>query len=530
VLFRFEGFELDDDLFSLRRGETDIEIRPQALDVLVYLIKNRERIVTKRELLDEVWRGTTVTENTILQAIVALRRALVDDDEQPRMIQTVRARGYRFIAKVDVWSEGGQAQSPSPTPTRHQAVIAAEEPSSLIGRADALRTIEETLEQAAKGGGLLLISGGAGVGKTRLLSEIAKRAHARSMTLLTASSRAATDGAPDLWPWVEMFRRVADPLLKALASDLAAAESTESGGHFRMFDRVVQALEALASTAPVAVLIDDLHAADVPTLLLLKLASTSLHRRSRVVFALAYRDTNLPPTSPLLRTLGALAREEGARSLPLRGFTRDDIRTLLGPSASATATATDEEIDRVLTKTDGNPLLVVQMTSAPRGQAGKTTSALLAVTEMREAVALQLSDLSSEAITLLSAASVLGPRLALSHLAAMMETRSADLLPMLDEVIAARVLVREHSGDLRFLHVLVRDVLYRKLSSSDRVKLHRRAGLALLDAGMSDQAIDHLERALRTLGRVPPEEKEDRAAHARELIALADALVVSPVG
>src|SRR5688572_15631394 len=105
MLFRFEGFDLDDEVFSLRRGNVDVSIRPQALDVLIFLVKHRERVVTKRELLDTVWRGAIVTENTIPQAVAAIRRALGDDDAAPRIVQTVRARGYRFIARLSVASD-----------------------------------------------------------------------------------------------------------------------------------------------------------------------------------------------------------------------------------------------------------------------------------------------------------------------------------------------------------------------------------------------------------------------------------------
>ena len=75
-----------------------MRIEPKALEVLIYLVERRDRVVTKQELLDDVWRGTVVTENALTRAVAQIRKVLGDDLQSPRYIQTVPTKGYRFIA------------------------------------------------------------------------------------------------------------------------------------------------------------------------------------------------------------------------------------------------------------------------------------------------------------------------------------------------------------------------------------------------------------------------------------------------
>src|SRR5688572_5687418 len=101
MIYRFAHFLLDDEIFALRRDGAEVPLRPQALDLLLYLVQNADRVVTKSELLEKVWCGVSVSENTLPQTILAIRRVL---DEAPgeELIQTVRGRGYRFVASVEV--------------------------------------------------------------------------------------------------------------------------------------------------------------------------------------------------------------------------------------------------------------------------------------------------------------------------------------------------------------------------------------------------------------------------------------------
>lgn len=102
MIYAFERYELDLDLFELRRDDTRVAVEPQVFDVLAYLIEHRSRVVPKEELLDAVWKTTFVTEGTLTTRIKAARQAVGDDGRSQRLIRTVHGRGHRFLAPVEV--------------------------------------------------------------------------------------------------------------------------------------------------------------------------------------------------------------------------------------------------------------------------------------------------------------------------------------------------------------------------------------------------------------------------------------------
>jgi pimeloyl-ACP methyl ester carboxylesterase/DNA-binding winged helix-turn-helix (wHTH) protein len=101
MVARFGEFELDQDRFELRRNGEPVLVEPQVFDVLVHLLSNRDRLVTKDELLDEVWGTRFVTESSLTTRIKAARRAVGDDGQRQAVIRTVHGRGYRFVADVE---------------------------------------------------------------------------------------------------------------------------------------------------------------------------------------------------------------------------------------------------------------------------------------------------------------------------------------------------------------------------------------------------------------------------------------------
>jgi DNA-binding winged helix-turn-helix (wHTH) protein/pimeloyl-ACP methyl ester carboxylesterase len=92
--------ELDDELFELRRAGVVVPLEPQAFDVLRHLVDHRDRVVSKEELMDAVWRDRFVSDTAVTSRIKQIRRALSDDGQQQRVIRTVHRRGYRFVAEV----------------------------------------------------------------------------------------------------------------------------------------------------------------------------------------------------------------------------------------------------------------------------------------------------------------------------------------------------------------------------------------------------------------------------------------------
>ena len=117
--FRFDNYVLDLERRELRRSGEPIALEPQVFDLLVFLVRNRDRVVTKDDLLDSVWRGRIVSESTLSTRITAARKAIGDTGEAQRLIRTSHRKGIRFIGNVTE-----EHAAASPPPMRDRASIA----------------------------------------------------------------------------------------------------------------------------------------------------------------------------------------------------------------------------------------------------------------------------------------------------------------------------------------------------------------------------------------------------------------------
>ena len=161
--FRFGRFELDPATRSLTRSGEPIDIQAKVLDVVLHLIEHRDRVVTAGELLDAVWGSVAVTPSSLSRAVHKARRALGDDGARQSVIATVQGRGFRFVAPL----RSGPAAEP------------VANVSDFVGRRQELLRLERALGRALSGqGGLVLLSGEPGIGKTRTALEFVPRARA----------------------------------------------------------------------------------------------------------------------------------------------------------------------------------------------------------------------------------------------------------------------------------------------------------------------------------------------------------------
>jgi DNA-binding winged helix-turn-helix (wHTH) protein len=124
--YRFADIEVDLARMQVRRGGEDVALEPKAFDLLRFLIEHRDRLVTKDELLDHVWRDTFVTPNALTRAVAQLRKALGDEAREARIIETAAKRGYRFIAVVDQGTgrEVSESDDPAAQGRTHAAASA----------------------------------------------------------------------------------------------------------------------------------------------------------------------------------------------------------------------------------------------------------------------------------------------------------------------------------------------------------------------------------------------------------------------
>ena len=100
-IYRLDGIEIDASQVCLRRNGQELHLRQKAFQVLIYLLEKRERLVTKDELIEHLWQGAAVTDNTLEQCLAEIRKVLGDDSRHPRFVKTVPRAGYRFIGEVE---------------------------------------------------------------------------------------------------------------------------------------------------------------------------------------------------------------------------------------------------------------------------------------------------------------------------------------------------------------------------------------------------------------------------------------------
>ncbi len=416
-------------------------------------------------------------------------------------------------------------------------------PGPFVGRARELSELSRALDDALAGEGrLVLISGEPGIGKSRLVEQLARRARERGAEVLVGRCWEA-GGAPAYWPWVQALRthaRGSDPetLRSELgrgASDLAQIlpelnqlygelpkppVSDPEGARFRFFEATASLLRAASLTQPLVLVLDDLHAADSPSLLLLQFLAGEL-AEARMLVVGAYRDVDPNPRDQLAETLIELRREPVTCSLPLTGLAEADVGSLV---ALTTGLEPEAHVVSALHRaTDGNPLFVGEVVRLLARE--KTLESLsesdawrrMVPEGVKAVIRRRLRHLSENCRLVLVLAAVLGREFDLAALEQVSEVSGDHLLDVLDEAARERVVtdVPGQPGRMRFAHVLIRDTLYDELAPGRRVQLHRRVGDALEEL-YADNAEPHLaELAHHFYESARPDVAEKALAYAR---------------
>jgi len=271
------------------------------------------------------------------------------------------------------------------------------------------------------------------------------------------------------------------PELRELFPDLPEPASLESeNARFRLFESVSLFLRRAAKSAPLVVVLDDLHAADEPSLLLLQFLVRDLGD-SRLLIVGAYRDVDPSPTDPLTAVITELVREPVSKSLALGGLGERDVARFI--ELVAGEAPSDEMVDAIQEEAEGNPLFVGEIVRllATEGGLDRGRPRLRVPQSVRDVIARRLRHLSDDCNHVLVLASVLGREFGLQTLARAASISYDELLDRLDEAMAARVVsdVPGAPDRSRFAHLLIRDSLYEGLTAARRVRLHRSAVEAL---------------------------------------------------
>ncbi|HEX5608925.1 MAG TPA: AAA family ATPase [Solirubrobacterales bacterium] len=444
---------------------------------------------------------------------------------------------------------GDQRRAPLP------AALSPRERSEIVGRDPELEGLRAAWAEARSGARrLVLVAGEPGIGKTRLLSELAGEAQ-ESGTVLYAGCQ--EEALVSYQPFVEALRHYARSAgpdaqtvvpgpgaieLARLVPELSAAPPADGAAQpkdpdtrrYLLFEAVSTLIAQASARTPLLLILDDLHWADRATLHLLRHLIRAPDEASLLIVG-AYREAEIGPEHPLADVLADLRRDRLFERISLDGLDQRGVRDLIALHAGSEAPP--GLVGTVHERTEGNPFFVDEVmrhlieTGVLFERDGRWSSALTAdeigVPEgVREVLGGRLGRLSQGCREALAAAAVLGREFEFEVLLAMGLAEEEALIAALEEGLDAQLVVetvRETGPGYGFTHALVREVLYGELSGPRRQRLHARAAAAI-EATSGDARVAALAVHYRLAGSAGDLEKAidyslRAGAQATELLA-----------
>ncbi|MDH2412700.1 BTAD domain-containing putative transcriptional regulator [Nocardioides sp. CER19] len=505
--------ELDDAPTAVAERTRLEELRLAALEhrVAVSLALGRhatltgelEALTATYPLRERLWAMRAVAlfrsgrQAEALDAIATLRRLLdeelgLEPSRDVRDLQTALLRQDDSLlwkppapGRVEVGPARSEPVPPADAPTSAASGFSA--PWRIVGRDGELETLTAALT-AATGGvpSFAVLTGDAGIGKTRLAGELVERARALGARVLTGRG-SQVDGAPPLWPWTTVLEGLGEPLPEIDVRD-------DDGSQFRAWEQIARCVRRAATARPTVLWLDDLHWADSSSLRVLRLLVETAEAE-RLLLLATWRPQ--PEASPALADLAeALARRHATR-LELAGLGAEDSAEVFAEVGGGVPSPAQAEAIRA--RTSGNPFFLVEYArlAGARGDIDRLLEES-PPTAVQEVIARRMARLPAATLAALRTAAVIGQAFDTPTLAQATGVDEDDLLDALDPAQAAGLVTEEGVGRCAFEHALVRDVLYTGLPASRRAREHARIAAAM------EQARDReTERAMHWLAAGP---------------------------
>ena len=515
----FGPFRLDPGQKQLWHGEQRVELRPQPLTVLHYLAERPGQLVTKDELLSQLWADRYVSQAVFKVCVRSIREALGDDATAPQYVETVGREGYRFIADI---SAGRSALSAQPSP---QAPSSQRSAAPLIGREAELMSLRDRFERATQGERqLVFVTGEAGIGKTSLVDQFVAQLLDSERVWLGRGQCLEQHGDGEAYlPVLEALgrlqrepqgERIVEGLrehaptwlvqLPALLSETdynALQQKVTGATRERMLREMAEALETLSADRLLVLVFEDLHWSDVSTLELL--AYLAQRREPAQLFVIGtYRPTDvILKEHPLRGIKQELQAKKQCEELALELLTQTQVGAYL-----ATRLGPDEHVADLAQvihgRTEGNALFMVNIVDHLTEQGvivengsnwqlhGTPEDVAQAIPDgMRQLIDKQLERLSPGQQQLLETASVAGVEFAAAAVAAGLKREIDDVEEVCEALVGQGHFLQETgiaewpdgtlSGQYHFRHTLYQNVLSDRIASARQLRLHRTIGECL---------------------------------------------------
>ena len=531
MLYVFGEYALDTQLYELRHAGQPYQLEPQVFNVLTYLLQHRDRVVTKDELLEQLWPNQFISEVTLHHRVMEARKAIGDSGRAQRCIKTVHRRGYRFIADVTLAEPSSPATVRSAS-TPASADMAAHPPAYLQGpsrlfvaRETELVQVQQCLTAALSGSRqVVFITGEAGIGKTMLVDTFVAQMVPADVMYIGRGQCIEQYGAgeaylpilealgqlgrgPDGSRLVELLQQQAPSWLlhmpALLAAPAYAALQHHSGGtsHDRMLRELAEAVETLTAERPLLLVLEDLHWSDYATLDWLALVARR-RAAARLLVLGTYRPADAMARAHPIRTLTQELQRHGQCTelllpyLPVAG-----VSSYLAQRVGEAQVP--QGLDKVLhQRTNGNPFFLVTVVEELVRQGRLRAPALggmpredLAVVAggvpegVRQLIEAQLAYVSPQEQEILAAASVVGAEFSAAAVAAAMAQAPEEVEACCDALVRRGQFVHPQgsaewpdgtvAARYHFIHDLYHEVLYERVPVNRRMRWHRQIGMRL---------------------------------------------------
>jgi predicted ATPase/DNA-binding winged helix-turn-helix (wHTH) protein len=523
----FGSFRFDEANECVWEGERPIQLRPKAYAILKYLIERPNVLVTKQQLLDDVWPDTFVSDAVLKDCIRQLREALQDDAKSPTYIETAHRRGYRFIAAVVE-----SAKQPVSTQTHAVAAVLSFTPYrqptpvttgevNVLDREQALAQLHGWLAAAVSAKSqIVFVTGEAGIGKTTVVDSFLAQANLATNLLIARGHCLEQYGAGEAYlPVFDSLRRLARqqgprvieilrrhapswlvqmPGLTTTSEREALQEEISGVTRERMLREMADALEVLTDEIPLILVLEDLHWCDYSTLDLISYIARGNYS-SRLLLIGTYRPIEVIVTDhPLSDVKQELRLHKLCHELPLEYLSLRAVEEFLalkfpGHQFSSRLAA------MIHRRTEGNPLfivnvvdyledaqIIVQVDGTWRLRVDLDEVELGVPENIRNMIEKHIDRLTSEEQRILEGASVAGMECSAVAISAGL---AEDIL-RIEEVCDG--LARRHhflfpaylaelpDGTItpryRFIHALYLNVLYNRIGLTRRSQIHGRIG------------------------------------------------------